>query len=118
MMKTNSIKPRRIRMDSTTLEANITYPTDVGLIHQTVRTLIRTAGKPGERIKSHVRATKKAIARLGASLKVNKKERKARAMKTLRAVTTLARETVDESRQALKRIRESAAKGTSPPVAS
>jgi IS5 family transposase len=97
----------------TTLEAHITYPTDVGLIHQTVRTLTRTAGKLGEKITSHVRATKKAVAQLGASLKVNKKERKARAKKTLRAVAKLVRETVDESRQALKRIKERAAKRTS-----
>jgi IS5 family transposase len=65
LVKTKSIKPRRIRIDSTTLEAHITYPTDVGLIHQTVRTLTRTAGKLGEKITSHVRATKKAVARLG-----------------------------------------------------
>lgn len=113
LVKNKSIKPRRIRIDSTTLEAHIAYPTDVGLIHQTVRTLTRTAGKLGQKITSHVRATKKAVARLGASLKAKKKERKAQAIKTLRAVTKLAKDTVDESRQALKHVKERSAKGAS-----
>ena len=104
LVKTKAIKPRRIRIDSTTLEAHISYPTDVGLIHQVVRTLTRTAGKLGTKITSHVRATKKAVARLGASLKSGKKERKAQALKTLRAVTVLAKDTVTQSRTALKRM--------------
>jgi IS5 family transposase len=113
LVKTKSIKPRRIRIDSTTLESHIIYPTDVGLIHQTVKTLTRTAGKLGEKITSHVRATKKAVARLGASLKTRTKDRKARAKKALRAVSKLATETVEESRNALKRISARAAMGTS-----
>jgi IS5 family transposase len=60
-----------------------------------------------------VRATKKAVTRLGASLKTSKKERKTQAIKTLRSVAKLAKETVDESRQALKHIKERAIKGTS-----
>ena len=43
LLKTRSIKPRRIRIDSTTLEAHISYPNDVGVIHQAVKTLTRTA---------------------------------------------------------------------------
>jgi IS5 family transposase len=104
LVKTKAIKPRRIRIDSTTLEAHITYPTDVGLIHQTVTTLTRTASKLGEKITNHVRATKKAVARLGASLKANKKERKIQATKTLHAVVELAKATVAESRKAFKRL--------------
>ena len=111
LVKTKSIKPRRIRIDSTTLEAHIIYPTDVGLIHQTVKTLTRTAGKLGEKITSHVRATKKAVARLGASLKASKKDRKAQATKALRAVAELAKETVAESRKALKRLAQRSATG-------
>lgn len=117
LVKTKSIKPRRIRIDSTTLEAHITYPTDVGLIHQTVKTLTRTARKLGEKITSHVRATKKAVARLGASLKASKKDRKAQATKTLRAVAELAKETVGESRKALKRLAHRSATSASPRVA-
>jgi IS5 family transposase len=113
LVKTKSIKPRRIRIDSTTLEAHIIYPTDVGLIHQTVKTLTRTARALGEKITSHVRATKKAVARLGASLKARKKERKAQAIKTLRAVADLAQETVAESRKALQRLAQRSATGAS-----
>ena len=39
LVKRRSIKPRRIRIDSTTLEAHIAYPTDIGILHQAVRTL-------------------------------------------------------------------------------
>jgi IS5 family transposase len=98
------IKPRRIRIDSTTLEAHITYPTDVGLIHQVVKTLTRTAGKLGTKITSHVRATKRAVARLGASLKSSTKERKAQAIKALRSVTRLAKDTVQKSHKAMHRM--------------
>jgi IS5 family transposase len=113
LVKSRSIKPRRIRIDSTTLEAHITYPTDVGLIHQTVKTLTRTAGKLGTKIINHVRATKKAVARLGASLKASKKDRKAQATKTLCALAELAKETVAESRKALRRLAQRSATGAS-----
>ena len=104
LVKTKAIKPRRIRIDWTTLEAHITYPTDIGLIHQVVKTLTRTAGKLGTKVTSHVRATKKAVARLGASLKSNKKERKAQAIQALRSVTVLAKDTVEQSHKAMNRI--------------
>src|SRR6266852_393134 len=39
LIKTKSIKPRKIRIDSTTIESHITYPTDVKLIHSMVKTL-------------------------------------------------------------------------------
>ncbi len=61
LLKTRSIKPRRIRIDSTTLEAHISYPNDVGVIHQAVKTLTRTAASLGTKITSHVRATKRAL---------------------------------------------------------
>jgi len=104
LVMTKAIKPRRIRIDSTTLEAHITYPTDVGLIHQMVKTLTRSAAHLGQRITNHVRATKKAVARLGASLKAGQKDRKAQATKALRTVTKLAHQTVAESRDALQRL--------------
>jgi transposase, IS5 family len=104
LVKAKAIKPRRIRIDSTTLEAHITYPTDIGLIHQVVKTLTRTAGKLGTKITSHVRATKKAVAHLGASLKSSKKERKARAIKALRSIMVLAKDTVQQSQKAMNRI--------------
>ena len=49
LLKSRSIEPRRIRIDSTTLEAHISYPNDVGLIHQAVKTVTRTAASLGKR---------------------------------------------------------------------
>lgn len=108
LLKKNSIKPRRIRIDSTTIEAHITYPTDVKLIHSMVKTLTRTAASVGQRITSHVRATKKAVARLGQSLKSSSDNRKQMAQKTLKRVAQLAQDTLDQSRQALERVNPSA----------
>src|ERR1044071_5794291 len=101
LVKTRSIKPRRIRIDSTTLEAHIAYPSDIGILHQAVRTLTRTASSLGQKIVSHVRATKKALARWGASSKAKPKVRKAQGKKILKKITQLASHTLDQSRQIL-----------------
>lgn len=102
LIKHRSIKPRRIRIDSTTLEAHIAYPTDIGILHQAVRTLTRTASSLGQKIVSHVRATKKAMARWGASSKAKPKERRTQGKKILKKVAQLASDTLAQSRQALK----------------
>jgi IS5 family transposase len=102
LVKQRAIKPRRIRIDSTTLEAHIAYPTDIGILHQAVRTLTRTASSLGQKIGSHVRATKKALARWGASSKAKPKERKAQGKKILKKVAQLATDTLAQSRQALQ----------------
>lgn len=104
LVKQRAIKPRRIRIDSTTLEAHIAYPTDIGILHQAVRTLTRTATSLGQKIVSHVRATKKAMARWGASSKAKPKERKAQGKKILKKVAQLATDTLAQSRQALKQL--------------
>ncbi len=108
LITTKSIKPRKIRIDSTTIEAHITYPTDVKLLHSMVKTLTRTAKSVGEKITSHVRATKRAVARLGQSLKSSSNNKKQLAQKTLKRVAKLAQQSVDESREALKRAHRSA----------
>jgi IS5 family transposase len=104
LVKQRAIKPRRIRIDSTTLEAHIAYPTDIGILHQAVRTLTRTASSLGQKIGSHIRATKKALARWGASSKAKPKERKAQGKKILKKVTQLATDTLAHSRQALNQL--------------
>src|SRR5512139_2080734 len=104
LVKQRAIKPRRIRIDSTTLEAHIAYPTDIGILHQAVRTLSRTASSLGQKIVSHVRATKKALARWGASSKAKPKERKAQGKKILKKVAQLAADTLAQSRQALQHL--------------
>lgn len=108
LVKSRSIKPRRIRIDSTTLEAHIAYPSDVGILHQAVKTLTSTTGRLGQKIISHVRATKRALALWGASSKAKPKERKAQGRKVLKKVAKLAKETVERSRQAFEALSQSA----------
>lgn len=100
LLKTRLIKPRRIRIDSTTLEAHISYPNDVGVIHQAVKTLTRTAASLGKKITSHVRATKSALFSWSQTAKANPKERKQKGRKILNKVAKLAKHTVHESRKA------------------
>jgi IS5 family transposase len=104
LVKHRAIKPRRIRIDSTTLEAHIAYPTDIGILHQAVRTLSRTASSLGQKIVSHVRATKKALARWGASSKAKPKQRKVQDKKILKKVAQLATDTLLQSRQAFEQL--------------
>ena len=108
LVRSRSIKPRRIRIDSTTLEAHISYPNDVGVIHQAVKTLTRTAAALGKKITSHVRATKRAVFSWSQSAKANPKERKAKGRKILKKVAKLAKDTVEQSRQAFQSLRGSA----------
>jgi transposase, IS5 family len=110
LMKSRSIKPRRIRIDSTTLEAHISYPNDVGVIHQAIKTLTRTAGSLGQKITSHVRATKRALFSWSQSAKGNPKERKKKGRKILNKVAKLAKHTLEESRQAFRSVSDQPAK--------
>jgi hypothetical protein len=91
LLKTRSIKPRRIRIDSTTLEAHISYPNDVGVLHQAVKTLTRTASSLGKKITGHVRATKPALFSWSQTAKANPKERKEKGRKILKKVAELAK---------------------------
>lgn len=108
LLKSRSIKPRRIRIDSTTLEAHISYPNDVGVIHQAVKTITRTAAGLGKKITNHVRATKRALFSWSQTAKANPKERKAKGRKILNKVAKLARHTVEEGQKAFQSLGGSA----------
>ena len=108
LVKRRAIKSRRIRIDSTTLEAHITYPTDIGILHQAVKTLSRTASRLGQKITSHVRATKRALARWGASSKAKPKQRKAQGKKILKKVAQLTADTLAQSRRAFEQLSRTA----------
>jgi IS5 family transposase len=103
LVKTKSIRPRKIRIDSTTIETHITYPTDIGLLHQVVKTLTRHAKSAGMNISNHVHATKKALAQLGASLKTKSKQQKSQLKETLRRTMELASETVKDCQAVIRR---------------
>lgn len=114
LVKTKAIRPRKIRIDSTTIETHISYPTDIGLLHQVVKTLTGHAKAAGVKISNHVRATKKALARLGASLKSQpkadasmaqkNKQQKTQVKEALRKTSEFASETIAECKNAMKRI--------------
>ncbi len=105
LVEDRSIKLRRIRIDSTTLEASITYPTDLGLMHQVVKTLTRTAGNLAQRVTNHVRATKRALAQMGVSLKSKSKNTQERLRKSLHRTACLAQETVTRGQMVLRQIK-------------
>lgn len=69
LIKTKTIKPPRIFIDLTTIESQISYPTDINLIHQVVKTLTNTSQELGSKITNPVLSAKAAIAKAGASLK-------------------------------------------------
>lgn len=96
LITAKKIKPRKIRIDSTTLETHISYPTDLGLVHQVVKTLTESAKKAGQKIASHVRSTKRALAQMGAVLKSKSKDGKQQIHKTLKRVSLLAKDTVEQ----------------------
>jgi len=102
LLKSRSIKPRRIRIDSTTVEAHISYPNDVGVIHQAVKTLTRTATSLGQKITNHIRATKRAVFNWSQTAKANPKERKEKGRKILKHVAKLVAQTVEQSGRALQ----------------
>jgi transposase, IS5 family len=108
LVKSKTIKPRKIRIDSTTIESHISYPTDINLVHQVVKTLTNTAQKLGSKITNHVRSTKAALAKVGASLKIKGKNQKMQIQKTLRKITELASETVKQSKVVIKNIKSAA----------
>lgn len=98
LVKTKSIKPRKIRIDSTTIETQISYPNDVKLLHSVIKTVTRTVQKAGGKIRNHVRSAKKTLAALGQSLKSSSGRSKVAFKKHLRKVAALATDTVKQSR--------------------
>jgi len=99
LVRTESIKPRRIRIDSTTIEAHISYPNDVGVLHQAVKTITRTIGSVGKQIANHVRATKRALFNWSQTARAKPQERKDKGRKILKKVTALAQDTVVQGQQ-------------------
>ena len=113
LITAKKIKPRKIRIDSTTLETHISYPTDLGLVHQVVKTLTESATKAGQKITNHVRSTKRALAQMGAVLKSKSKDGKQQIHKTLQRVSQLAKDTVEQFSAAVTKVR----RGKNAPVA-
>src|SRR5207237_3097372 len=104
LFKTHQLTPRCLRIDSTPSDAHSAYRTELGILHQAVRTLTRTASSLGQKITSHVRATKRALARWGQSSKAKPNQRKVQGKKVLKKVAQLATDTLAQSRQAMEQL--------------
>lgn len=104
LIQKKAIKPRKIRIDSTTIEAHVSYPTDIKLLSRVIRTLSRTTKGLGHKITNHVRSAKKALARMGQSLKSKTKQSKRAALDQLKKMNRLAIDTVVQSRCVIPRV--------------
>jgi IS5 family transposase len=80
------------------------------VIHQAINTLTRTASSLGQKVTSHVRASKRALFSWSQSAKGNPQERKKKGRKILKKVTQLAKHTLGQSRQALQSVSDQSAK--------
>ena len=80
------------------------------MIHQAINTLTRTASSLGQKVTSHVRASKRALFSWSQSAKGNPQERKKKGRKILKKVTQLAKHTLGQSRQALQSVSDQSAK--------
>lgn len=105
LITAKKITSRKIRIDSTTLETHISYPTDLGLVHQVVKTLTESAKKAGQKITSHVRSSKRALAQMGAVLKSKNRGGKQQIRKTLKRVSQLAKDTLEQFSAAVSKVR-------------
>jgi IS5 family transposase len=77
LVKNRSIKARKIRIGSGTVEAQVDYDGGIGLIHQLIKTLGPRAARWKKRLRSYVHAAKRALFYWTAT-KADPKQRKAR----------------------------------------
>jgi len=110
------LRLRAMRCDSTVLEADIRFPTDIGLVADAVRTLVRLAGTvaatvPGltAKVRNHSRAIGKRLRALGRTLQRRTGEARSDVERLTTESTALLHATIREARklrsQALHRIR-------------
>lgn len=104
LVKSKAIRPRKIRIDSTTIETKIDYPNDVKLLYGMIKTITRTVKSAGGRITNHVRAAKRVLANVGRSLKAKGNKRSELFRHNFRKVTRLAKDTVFQSHKILQRM--------------
>jgi IS5 family transposase len=99
---------RAMRCDSTVLEADIRYPTDINLVGDAVRTLVRVAGTAMEavpgvtaRVRDRGRAIGKRLRELGRTLKRRTGEAHAEVERLTTESARLLQDTIREARQLL-----------------
>jgi transposase, IS5 family len=110
------LRLRAMRCDSTVLEADIRFPTDIGLVQDAVRTLVRTAATvvatvPGvtAKVRNRGRAIAKRVQTLGRTLKRRTGEARSEVERLTTESAGLLHATIREARklrsQALDTIR-------------
>ncbi len=110
------IRLRAMRCDSTVLEADIRYPTDINLVDDAVRTLVRVAGKamvavPGvtAKVRNRGRAIGKRVRALGRTLQRRTGEARSEVERLTTESARLLHATIREARelltQALRKVR-------------
>jgi IS5 family transposase len=110
------LRLRAMRCDSTVVEADIHYPTDINLVGDAVRTLVRVAGKaiaavPGvtAKVRNRGRAIGKRLRALGRTLRRRTGEARTEVERLTTESARLLHDTIRESRkvltQALREVR-------------
>jgi transposase, IS5 family len=110
------LRLRAMRCDSTVVEADIRYPTDINLVGDAVRTLVRVAGEamaavPGvtAKVRNRGRAIGKRVRALGRTLRRRTGEARSEVERLTTESARLLHDTIRESRkvltQALREVR-------------
>ncbi len=104
------LRLRAMRCDSTVLEADIRYPTDINLVDDAVRTLVRVAGKamasvPGvtAKVRNRGRAIGKRVRALGRTLQRRSGEARSEVERLTTESARLLHATIREARVLLTR---------------
>jgi len=102
------LRLRAMRCDSTVLEADIRYPTDINLVGDAVRTLVRVAGQAREavpgataRVRDRGRAIGKRIRELSRTLRRRTGEARSEVERLLTESARLLQATIRDARQLL-----------------
>ncbi len=117
------LRGRKLRMDTTVIQAPIKYPTDIGLLADAVRVMTRTVKQvqaAGAAVRTafrnRTRTVKRALRAVGHALRTRTGEAKAaverqtaRVLRLTRQVVRQAQRVLDNSRRALRQMQKRAA---------
>jgi len=111
------IRLRAMRCDSTVVEADVKYPTDIGLVGNAIRVLVRTAKKlvaqlpevtakvrdRGRAVQTRMRTLSRALRRRSGDAKTAVERLTTEAANRLRATVREAKRVLDQAKQAIEK---------------
>ena len=107
------IKGRKLRMDTTVIEANIHYPTDTGLLADGIRVITRTVKKLkkagagiGSKFVNHTRKVKKICLRVSRLFKGGASQSRTGLAKAQQQLIEIAKEVIARGREVITEIEE------------